>query len=122
MVAILHQFEFKSITDPRDWSKRFDHQQPPLPGEACYVVMLIGVRRKAKWQRRTLDSMPPVAWWLGAGLFTWTRSRDAAFNDTAQFNRSQLRKRGPVRLWAAVGWGCCGFEETIRVIRMEGKA
>jgi hypothetical protein len=83
--------------------------------------MLIGVRRKAKWKPRTLDSFPPIAHQLGAGLFTWTRSREAAFNDACQFNRSQLRGGKPVRLWAAVGWGVCGFVETIQVIRMEGK-
>lgn len=107
------------LDSPRDWSHQWDQQQPPLKGEACFVVMLIGVRRKAKWLPRTLDSMPPVAFWLGAGVFTWTRSRQAAVADVAAFNRLQVRKAvdgKASRLWAAVGWGICGHESTVRVL------
>lgn len=102
----------------RDWSKTWDGQQPPLKGQLAFCTMLVGVSKRSHWQPRTADSMPPVAFRLGCGLFCWTHSREAAERDVRQFNANQLQKldkRG-VRLWAATGWGVCGFPETVRVL------
>lgn len=119
MVCIIQQPEFtKSIHDPRDWSERFDHEQPPLKGQLAFCTFLIGVTKRSRWQPRTADSLPPIAFQLGAGLFSWTHSREQAERDVRTFNGNQLRnlgKRG-VRLWACVGWGCCGYPETVRVV------
>jgi hypothetical protein len=56
----------KGITDPRDWTHLFGHGKPPIAGEACYVVMLVGVKKKARWQPRTVDALPPIVLMLGA--------------------------------------------------------
>lgn len=124
MVAKAHNHAFIQLPgDCRDWSHAWDKQQPPLKGQPAFCTMLIGVARKARWQPRTADSVPPVAFRLGIGLISWTRSSEAAASDVAQFNATQIRmmrKRG-VRLWACIGWGVTGYPETIRIIEREVK-
>jgi hypothetical protein len=94
--------------------------------------MLIGIKRKAKWQPRTNDAQPPVAFVTGSGLFTWTRSLEAAAKDVQAFNANQRRRVGKgaiikpdgtavrlkpgVTLWAVVGWGIAGYPETVRIL------
>jgi len=109
----------------RDWSHTWDGCQPPLKGEACYCTMLIGVRKKSRWLPRESYVLPPLAYQLGGGLFSWTRSFEAALRDAREFNARQLErvhrnpKRERITLWAACGWGVCGFESTVRILSVE---
>ena len=111
------------LDSPRDWSHKWDGQEPPHKGEPCYVVMLVGVKKKSGWQPRTTNSMPPIVYQLGACLMTWTRDVEAARRDCHTFNRNQvakLAKGGKVTLWAVVGWGCCQFPSTVRALAEGG--
>ena len=113
------------LDSPRDWSHRFDQQQPPLKGEACFVIMLVSLRKRARWRPRTLDSVPPIVAMTGAGMFTWTRSAAAAAKDVAGFNANQLRQveqHNRICLWACVGWGLAGYDLTVRPLVKGGGA
>lgn len=114
-------------SSPRDWSHKWDGHEPPQRGEFAYCILLLGVRKKANWRPRTPDSEPPVAFVLGSMADWWGRHYWIVERDVREFNLRQMKRvathhKERITLWAMAGYGCCGFYETVRVIRKGGGA
>ena len=118
--------ELSPLESPRDWSHKWDGCEPPNKGEYCFCVLLLGVKKRTRWQPRTPDAEPPVVFVLGSMADWWGRHLWIVERDVHDFNMTQMRKlrdpKGRITLWAMPAFGCCGFYETVRVIRKGGGA